>query len=227
MISLKDVTKIYYPSKIMALDHINLDVAKGEFIVIVGRSGAGKTTLIKAINKEIEPTSGEIIFEGASLASINMTELNCFRRRIGTIFQDYRLIHTKNVFENVAYAMEVVGASDADIDRDVPSVLNMVGLKEKTHSFPQELSGGEKQRVAIARALIHRPDLILADEPTANLDVYSIQDVLESFLKINEMGTTIILATHNQNVVNYLKTRVITIENGAIVRDQQKGKFIL
>ncbi|HOU46114.1 MAG TPA: cell division ATP-binding protein FtsE [Candidatus Pacearchaeota archaeon] len=226
MISFKNVTKIYNPNT-LALDNISFDIKEGEFVLIVGKSGAGKTTLMKLITKEEEPTQGEVVVNGLNLNIADENALNSLRRMTGTVFQDFRLINHKNVFENISYSMEVVGADDSEIKRDVPDVLEMVGLKEKFHSFPKQLSGGEKQRVAIARALIHRPKLILADEPTGNLDVYSIRDILDALLKVNQMGATIILATHNQSVVNFLQKRVITLENGKIIRDQEKGKFIL
>ncbi|HNZ84143.1 MAG TPA: cell division ATP-binding protein FtsE [Candidatus Pacearchaeota archaeon] len=226
MISFKNVTKIYNPNT-LALDNISFDIKEGEFVLIVGKSGAGKTTLMKLITKEEEPTQGEVVVNGLNLNIADENALNSLRRMTGTVFQDFRLINHKNVFENISYSMEVVGADDSEIKRDVPDVLEMVGLKEKFYSFPKQLSGGEKQRVAIARALIHRPKLILADEPTGNLDVYSIRDILDALLKVNQMGATIILATHNQSVVNFLQKRVITLENGKIIRDQEKGKFIL
>lgn len=227
MISFKNVTKIYQPNNTLAIDDVSFDINDGDFVLIVGKSGAGKTTLMKLITKEEEPTRGEIIVDNVNLINADSEAINNLRRTTGTVFQDFRLINNKNVFENIAYAMEVVGADDGEIKRDVPDVLEMVGLKEKFYSFPKQLSGGEKQRVAIARALIHRPKLILADEPTGNLDVYSIRDILEALIKVNKMGTTVVLATHNQSVVNFLQKRVVTLENGKIIRDQEKGKFIL
>lgn len=227
MISFKNVTKIYQPNNTLAIDDVSFDINDGDFVLIVGKSGAGKTTLMKLITKEEEPTKGEVIVDDINLTIADGEAINNLRRTTGTVFQDFRLINNKNVFENIAYAMEVVGADDSEIKRDVPDVLEMVGLKEKFYSFPKQLSGGEKQRVAIARALIHRPKLILADEPTGNLDVYSIRDILEALIKVNKMGTTVVLATHNQSVVNFLQKRVVTLENGKIIRDQEKGKFIL
>lgn len=226
MISFKGVSKIYN-NDTLAIDNVSFDINEGEFVLIVGKSGAGKTTLMKLITKEESPTQGEIIVDELNLNMADDDALNQLRRMTGTVFQDFRLINNKNVFENISYAMEVVGADDEEIKRDVPDVLEMVGLKEKFNSFPKQLSGGEKQRVAIARALIHRPKLILADEPTGNLDVYSIRDILEALIKVNKMGATVILATHNQSVVNFLQKRVITLENGKIIRDQENGKFIL
>ncbi len=226
MIQFKNVTKIF-PTGVCALKDVNLTIRKGEFVVLVGKTGSGKSTLLKLINKELEPTAGEIIFEEISLADIKSQDAYAYRQKIGAIFQDVRLIHSKNVFENISFAMEVVEASDEDIHRDVPIILDMVGIKHKFRSFPNELSGGEKQKVAIARALIHRPDIILADEPTGNLDVYNARDVIDSLLKLNEMGTTVILTTHNEKIVNLLKKRVITLDNGQIIRDQEKGKFLL
>lgn len=226
MISFKEVTKTYKPNTI-ALDNVSFDIKEGEFVLIVGKSGAGKTTLIKLLTKEEDVSSGEILVKDVNLNNINGNEINDLRRMTGTVYQDFKLISSKTVFENISYSMEVIGAKNQDIKRDVPDVLEMVGLKDKFHAFPGQLSGGEKQRVAIARALIHRPKLILADEPTGNLDVYSIRDILDALLKVNAMGATVILATHNQSVVNFLSKRVITLEDGRIIRDQEKGKFIL
>lgn len=231
MIKFQNVTKIY-PScsgmeEIIALEDVSFEVEKGEFVSIVGRSGAGKTTLLKLLLAEEKPTSGHIFFEEQDIDEIKSADLPFLRRRIGAIFQDYKLLSSKNAFENVAYALEVIGASDAEITRDVPNVLEIVGLTNRAFNFPQELSGGEKQRAAIARALIHRPDVILADEPTGNLDPYHAGDIIDLLIKINEMGTTVILSTHDKQVINSLGRRVITLEKGRVVRDEEKGRFIL
>lgn len=226
MIQFKNVTKIF-PRGVVALKDVDLTINKGEFVILVGKSGAGKTTLLKLINKELEPTHGKIFFEDVCLCDIAPVQAQTYRQKIGNIFQDVRLISTRNVYENISFAMEVMNASDSDICRDVPTILDLVGLRQKMQCFPTELSGGEKQKVAIARAMIHRPGVILADEPTGNLDVYNARDVIDSLVKLNDMGATVVLATHNEKTVNLLKKRVITLENGHIIRDQEKGKFLL
>jgi len=225
MIKFENITKIY-PPNIVALEDVNFEVKKGEFVLIVGRSGAGKTTLIKLLLREEEPTKGKIFFEGEDVFSIPKKRLPSYRQKIGVIFQDYKLLATKNVYENVAYAMEVMGAQEAEIKRDVPKVLELVGLEDKAYNFPAELSGGEKQRTAIARALIVRPEVLVADEPTGNLDPYHTKDIIELLQKINSFGTTIILATHDRAIVNSLEKRVITLEKGKIIRDEEKGELL-
>jgi cell division transport system ATP-binding protein len=231
MIKFESVSKIYpthsKSSQIVALEEVSFSVGKGEFISIVGRSGAGKTTLLKLLLGEEKPTSGKIFFEDQDICRIKSEHLPFLRRRIGAVFQDYKLIPSKRTFENVAYALEVIGATNEDISRDVPQILDIVGLSERSNNFPRELSGGEKQRAAIARALIHRPDIILADEPTGNLDPYNASDIIKLLVKINEMGTTVILATHDKQVINSLGKRVITLDDGRIIRDEEKGRFIL
>jgi cell division transport system ATP-binding protein len=230
MIKFEKVSKIYpacSKSQIVALDDVTFSVGKGEFVSIVGRSGAGKTTLLKLLLGEEPPTSGSILFEECDICKMKSEHLPFLRRRMGAVFQDYKLIPSKRTFENVAYALEVIGATNEDINRDVPAVLDIVGLADRSNNFPRELSGGEKQRVAIARAMIHRPDVILADEPTGNLDPYNASDIIKLLVKINEMGTTVILATHDKQVINSLSKRVITLEGGRIVRDEEKGRFIL
>ncbi len=222
----KNLTKVYPPSTI-ALDNVSFGIEKGEFVSIVGKSGAGKTTLIKLFLREEEPTSGEILFNGENILEIPKKQLPALRQKIGVVFQDYKLLETKTVYENVAFAMEVVGASDEDIERDVPKVLEIVGLEDRLDSFPRELSGGEKQRVAIARAIALRPEVVVADEPTGNLDPYHTKDIIDLLLKINQMGTTVILATHDKHIVNRLKKRVITLDKGKLVRDEQKGRFLI
>lgn len=231
MISINNVTK-KYPSRIedkesIALNDVSFEIGKKEFISIVGKSGAGKTTLLRLILAEEAPTNGEIFFDGENIHELKRSLLPHLRQRIGVVFQDYKLFQSKTVFENIAYIMEVMGGEDRDIQRDVPQILELVGLSDKINSFPDELSGGEKQRVAIARALIHRPDVILADEPTGNLDPYNTHGVIELLNKIYKMGTTIVLATHDKNIINSLGKRVITLEDGALVRDEKKGKFII
>jgi len=176
---------------------------------------------------EEKPTRGRIFFEDQDIHKMKKSRLPRLRRKIGTVFQDYKLLPSKTAFENIAYVMEVMGASDKEIERDVPEVLEVVGLADKANNFPLQLSGGERQRVAIARALIHRPEVILADEPTGNLDPYNTSDIIKLLLRINELGTTVILATHNKGIINSLGRRVITLENGKVVRDEEKGKFRL
>jgi len=226
MIKFQNVSKIYSP-KAAALDGVSFEVKEKEFVSIVGKSGSGKTTLFKLILAEEKPTSGRIFFDSQEVQKIKTKELPELRRKIGAVFQDYKLLHSKTVYENIAYAMEVIGASDQEVKRDVAEALEIVGLTNRTNNFPVELSGGEKQRVAIARALIHRPEVILADEPTGNLDPYNTLDIMRLLLKINEAGTTVVLATHNRDIINSLDKRVITLQDGKIIRDEENGRFIL
>ena len=226
MIKFQNVSKIY-SAKTAALDGVSFEVKEKEFVSIVGKSGSGKTTLFKLILAEEKPTSGRIFFDSKEVQKIKTKELPELRRKIGAVFQDYKLLHSKTVYENIAYAMEVIGASDQEVEKDVAEVLEIVGLTNRTNNFPVELSGGEKQRVAIARALIHRPEVILADEPTGNLDPYNTLDIMRLLLKINEAGTTVVLATHNRDIINSLDKRVITLQDGKIIRDEENGRFIL
>ena len=226
MIKFQKVSKIY-PRNTIALEDVSFEIKEKEFVSIVGKSGAGKTTLLKLLLVEERPTQGRIFFEGKDITKIKSGKLPEFRREIGAVFQDYKLLPSKTTYENIAYALEVIGASDQEIAGDVPKVLEIVGLTERANNFPPELSGGERQRTAIARALIHRPEVILADEPTGNLDPYHTLDIIRLLLKIQEMGTTVILATHNREIINSLGKRVITLENGRVVRDEEKGHFIL
>ena len=227
MIQYRDVFTIY-DDNFMALNGVSLEVKPGEFVCLVGPSGAGKSTLIRLLTKELLPSKGDIFVEGVNLANLSSNDIPFLRRKIGTIFQDFKLLSNKNAFENVAFALEVCGAPREEIEADVPKVLGIVGLSEKMHSFPHQMSGGEKQRLAIARALIHRPKIILADEPTGNLDMVNSYDVVKLLLKINELGTTVILATHNREIVNSVGRRVISMEKGKVVRDQiEEGKYII
>lgn len=227
MIEIKNVSTAY-DNDIEVLDKISLDIKDGEFVSIVGPAGAGKSTLLKLLTRELRPTNGEVVVDGVNLAEISSREVPLLRRKIGTVFQDFKLLASKNAFENVAFALEVVGATGDEIDNDVPKVLAIVGLNDKIDSFPHQLSGGEKQRLAIARALIHRPRIILADEPTGNLDLVNSYDVLKLLMKINELGTTVIMVTHNRDLVNTVGRRVVTMEKGHIVRDQvESGKYII
>lgn len=225
MIKFQNITKIYPPNTV-ALDNVSFKINKNEFVLIAGRSGAGKTTLLKLLLAKEKPTQGRIFFDGQDINKIKTRELPKFRRKIGTVFQDYKLLPSKTVYENIAYVMEVIGTSQEEIERDVPEVLEIVGLTDKARNFPEELSGGEKQRVSIARALVHRPDVILADEPTGNLDPYHTLDIIQLLLKIYELGTTVILATHDKEIINSLGKRVITLEKGRVIRDEEKGRFI-
>ena len=231
MISFQNITKIYpgHPNgeRITALDDVSFDVKEKEFISLVGRSGAGKTTLLKLLLAQQAPTAGRIFFEDVDVHTINDKYIPVFRRKIGAVFQDYKLLSSKNVYENIAFIMEIMGASQKEISRDVGHVLDIVGMDDRANVFPSELSGGEKQRVAIARALIHRPTVILADEPTGNLDPYHTKDIIKLLLKICDLGTTVILATHDKDIINNLGRRVITLDEGKLVRDEENGKFIL
>ena len=229
MISFQNVTKIYHCSSVpvVALSDVSFKVDKGELVSIVGKSGAGKTTIVRLLIGEDDLTEGTIMFNDIEIPKMSSKEVQELRRRIGVVHQDYKLIHSKNVRENVEYIMQVIGASDEDISRDVSQVLDLVGLLEREGNFPDELSGGEKQRLAIARALCHRPEIIIADEPTGNLDVYNTFEIVKLLKKIHKLGTTVILSTHNKDVIDSLEQRVITLEQGRVVKDNPKGKFIL
>lgn len=229
MISFQNISKTYQSGSklINALDNVSFEVKPQEFISIVGRSGAGKTTLLKLLLAEEKPSSGEVLFNRQDVHKIKPEKLHRFRREIGVVFQDYKLLPSKTTYENIAYVMEVTGASDSEIKNDVAEVLDIVELADRADSFPEELSGGERQRAAIARALIHRPLVILADEPTGNLDPYHTKEIIRLLTKVNEMGTTVILATHNQEIINALEKRVITLEQGKVIRDEEKGRFTL
>ncbi|MBI2039030.1 MAG: cell division ATP-binding protein FtsE [Candidatus Niyogibacteria bacterium] len=226
MIYFDKVSKTYSATSI-ALDGVSLAIEPKEFVSIVGRSGAGKTTLLKLLLAEEKPSSGEVYFESFNVHNATPNEVIQIRRRIGCVFQDFRLLPSKTAFENIAFAMEAAGAADADIAVDVPQALELVGLADKAWHFPNELSGGEKQRVAIARAIVNRPDVVLADEPTGNLDPISMREIMGLLKSINELGTTVILATHNHDIVNALEKRVVTIESGKVVRDDKKGRYMI
>jgi len=226
MITFQNVTKSYNHGTI-ALDKVSFKIQPNEFVLIVGRSGAGKSTIIKLLIGEEKPTKGQIFFGSYEVNKLKTSELPKYRRHIGVIFQDFKLLNQKTAFENVAFALEVEGRSQKEINEIVPQVLDMVGLKDKMHNFPKQLSGGEKQRVAIARAMINQPDVLIADEPTGNLDPFNTWEVIKLLKKINELGSIVILATHDKEIVNVLGERVITLENGQIVRDEAHGKFII
>ena len=216
-----------YPNKQIALSGLNLHIQPKEFVSIVGASGAGKSTLIKLMTREEIQTSGKIIVGGLDYDTIVYKNIPLLRRRIGVVFQDFKLLPARNVSENVAFALEVAGASNREIKRSVPRMLQLVGLAGKGDNFPRELSGGERQRVAIARALVRQPKILIADEPTGNLDPNTSWDIIELLLKINRFGTTVLLTTHNKEIVNTLKRRVITIQRGRIIKDEEQGKYAL
>lgn len=226
MIYFNEVSKIY-PGDTMALDNVTFTVEPGEFVSIVGHSGAGKSTLLKMVIAEDKPTSGNVFFESVDVQKLSKKQIPHLRRRVGSVFQDFRLLPHKTAYENLAFIMEAAGASDEEIASDVPYALEMVGLGNKLWNFPRELSGGERQRVAIARAIVTQPEVLIADEPTGNLDPINTRDVIQLFKKINDLGTTIILTTHNKGVIDELGKRVVTMENGRVVRDDKKGRYVL
>lgn len=225
MVEMRNVRKVYGSSNTVALDGVDFRVDEGEFVFIVGASGSGKTTLMKLITGEIRPTSGQVIVNGFDMAKIRRRKLPKARRTIGVIFQDFRLIDNMTVYDNVAFAMRVVGASNRDIRKRVPYVLELVGLDGREKRYPTELSGGEQQRVAIARALVNNPRMIVADEPTGNLDPVRSLELMLLFEKINEMGTTILVVTHEKELVNALAKRVVVIDNGEVVSDGSDGYY--
>ncbi len=216
-----------YPNKSIALSGLNLHIQPKEFVTIVGASGAGKSTLIKLLTREEVQSSGKIIVGGLDYDTIIYKNIPHLRRRIGVVFQDFKLLQNRNVYENVSFALEVAGAPNREIKRAVPRVLQMVGLTGKEKNFPAELSGGERQRVAIARALVRQPKILIADEPTGNLDPKNAWEIIDLLLKINRFGTTVLLTTHNKEIVNALKRRVVTIQRGRIIKDEEQGRYAL
>ncbi len=222
-IEFKNVTKQY--DSIPALDAVTFGIEPGEFVFVIGPSGAGKSTIVKMLIKEEAPDSGEILFNDQNILEVAKDEVSNLRRKIGVVFQDFKLLNSKTVFENVAVALEVADIKESEVKSIVPNVLNLVNLSNKKNYFPYQLSGGEKQRVSIARALAHEPDVLVADEPTGMIDPHSSDEVVDILEKINSLGTTILMATHDENVVNRLKKRVIRIENGKIVSDKKGGKY--
>ncbi len=226
MLLFDKVTKLYADNS-LALDNVSLKIKPREFVSIVGHSGAGKTTLLKMILAEETPTEGIVFFEDTDIHGLRRKEMNNYRRRIGTVFQDFRLLPDKTAYENVAFAMEAAGRSDEEIAADVPHVLELVDLGRKMHNFPHQLSGGEKQRVAIARAIVNQPDFIIADEPTGNLDPANTYEIIQILKKINDLGTTILLTTHNVGIIDNLGKRVISMKDGRIIQDSEEGKYHL
>ena len=224
MIHMRNICKTYDTGAV-ALDNVNIDIAKGEFVFIVGASGASKSTFIKMLFREELPTSGKLLVNGHDVINMDRKEVPYLRRGLGVIFQDYRLLPDKTVFENVAFAMQVIEAPRRIMQRSVNAVLDVVGLRDKYRSFPSQLSGGEQQRVAIARAIVNDPAIVIADEPTGNLDPETSWEIMDIFQRINKAGTTIVMATHDRNIVDAMKKRVIAIEDGRIVRDQLRGGY--
>lgn len=225
MIKFQNVTKHYNGRK--ALDGIDLEINHGEFVSLVGLSGAGKSTLFKVLIGEEPLTGGKIFIDSVDIANIRKADVPYLRRKIGIVFQDIKLLSHRTAYENVGFAMEVCGYHSEKIKTDVPKILDLVGLLHKRNDFPRQMSGGEQQRIAIARALAHRPLLLLADEPTGNLDEVNAAEVIDMLLKINDMGTTVILATHASDIVNKIKKRVVTVKNGKIAMEQEKGRYKL
>ncbi len=227
MIMLDRVTKTYSRAMGPALDRLSLNIEPKEFVIVVGQSGAGKTTLLRLLTREEKPTSGKIVVGGIDYDKLNEKDVPLLRRKIGVVFQDFKLLPNRTVFENIAFALEIVGVSRHEIQRTVPKVLDIVNLAGKEKRMPMELSGGERQRVAIARAIVRQPKILIADEPTGNLDFKHAWDVIKVLEKINRFGTTVLLTTHNQQIVNKLKRRVITIEHGKVVSDRANAEYKL
>ena len=222
----ENVSKIY-PGNFPALEEIDLAIESGEFLSIVGHSGSGKSTLLKLIYAEEQATSGHVYFNDRTIDSINRKHLPYYRRNIGTVFQDFKLLPQKTAFENVAYALEVSDETEEEINELVPEILEIVGMSDKAKKYPRQLSGGEQQKICLARALVRKPKVIIADEPTGNLDPVATWEIIQLLLKINSMGTTIILATHNKDIVDKLNRRVIALDKGKVIRDHQKGRYAI
>lgn len=224
IIAMDHISKLY-STGVEALSDVSIRIHKGEFVFVVGKSGSGKSTFIKLLLKELNPTEGRIFVGGRQVTNLKRKQVSLYRRKIGVVFQDFRLLKNKTVFENVAFAQEIIGMTKRDIARNVPIMLEMVGLKGKEKMYPHELSGGEQQRVAIARALINQPTILLADEPTGNLDPKTAWDIMMLLEEVNKMGTTVVVITHNNDVVDVMQKRVINLEDGVLVRDEKKGGY--
>lgn len=224
IIAMDHVSK-QYSTGVEALSDVSICIHKGEFVFVVGKSGSGKSTFIKLLLKELNPTEGRIFVGGRQVTNLKRKQVSLYRRKIGVVFQDFRLLKNKTVFENVAFAQEIIGMTKRDIARNVPIMLEMVGLKGKEKMYPHELSGGEQQRVAIARALINQPTILLADEPTGNLDPKTAWDIMMLLEEVNKKGTTVVVVTHNNDVVDVMQKRVINLEDGVLVRDEKKGGY--
>lgn len=227
MIEFRNVTKIYPKTEIHALKDLSLKIEKGEFVFLIGATGAGKSTLMKLILREETADSGEVLVNGTDVKKIRHRNIPKFRRKIGVVFQDFRLLPDRTVYDNVAFAMQVVGASSKSIKTVVPQVLNLVGLAEKSDARPGQLSGGEQQRVSMARALVNNPPLLIADEPTGNLDPETSDEIMDLLLRINKLGTTVVMATHARELVNRMQKRVLTLEEGRLIRDVEQGGYQL
>jgi cell division transport system ATP-binding protein len=225
VINFDNVSKQYKNSNTPALDEINLNIAQGEFVFLVGQSGSGKSSLLRLLLKEEKPTSGTVTVDGINVAKLPNRKVPAFRRTMGIVFQDFRLLPGKTVFDNVAFGMEVIGKSKKEIQQRIPAILDLVGLDEKAHRLPSELSGGEQQRVALARAFVNKPKLLLADEPTGNLDPSTSVGIMKLLDRINRTGTTIVMATHDVAIVDQMRKRIVQMENGKIIRDQERGMY--
>jgi cell division transport system ATP-binding protein len=222
---MKNVSKVYVADKPPALTDVDVEIAQGEFVFIVGHSGSGKSTFIRLLMRELMPTTGQITIAGQDIIAMKSWKVPFLRRNIGCVFQDFKLLPNKTAYENVAYALEVIGKSRHVVATQVPEVLRLVGLEDKTDSYPDELSGGEQQRVSIARAFVNRPPLLLADEPTGNLDPATSLGIMSLLNRINKTGTTVLVATHDREMVDSMRKRVIALENGRIIRDQSRGVY--
>lgn len=225
MINFDNVSKQYKNSNTPALDDINLNIEQGEFVFLVGQSGSGKSSLLRLLLKEEKPSSGTVTVDGINVAKLPNRKVPAFRRTMGIVFQDFRLLPGKTVFDNVAFGMEVIGKSKKEIQQRIPALLDLVGLEEKAHRLPSELSGGEQQRVALARAFVNQPKLLLADEPTGNLDPSTSVGIMKLLDRINRTGTTIVMATHDVAIVDQMRKRIVQMENGKIIRDQERGMY--
>jgi cell division transport system ATP-binding protein len=224
IVEMRRVTKVY-PGGHVGLEHVSLRVDRGEFVFLVGPTGCGKTTLIKTLIRELKPTEGEVLIAGRDIASLADKKVPQLRRRIGTVFQDYKLLSNRNVYDNVAFALQVIGASRAEIRRKVPDALRLVGLADKVKNFPDQLSGGEQQRLSVARAFVNHPPLLLADEPTGNLDPNTSIGIMQVLYRINRTGTTVVVVTHDREMVDKMRRRVIQLDAGRVVRDQAAGTY--